>query len=316
MASPHLLSIVLITAAALSGQSDNSPPTGTGPFPAVMESDPGLPTHTVYRPRDLGTLGNQKLPVIAWGNGACVNIGNRFRWFLTEIASHGYVIIALGPIGPANFESSPMTNPPLPRPGQTTPTVDLSAPPDTRSEQLIDAVNWAIGENGRPSSRYYRKLDTRNIAIMGQSCGGVQAIAASADSRVKLTVAWNSGLVPTPSMGMEDISKDALKKLHAPIAYITGDQANDVAFPNAADDFERINNVPVFRAWRDGLPHIGTYRDPNGGELGKIAVALLDWKLKGDAPGGKMFSGKDCGLCKDPRWHVSSKRFDEQSSMK
>ena len=26
---------------------------GTGPFPAVMEQDPGLPTHTIYRPKDL-----------------------------------------------------------------------------------------------------------------------------------------------------------------------------------------------------------------------------------------------------------------------
>jgi dienelactone hydrolase len=306
----RLLCACLIAAAALQGQASDSGPIGTGPYPAVMESDPGLPTHTIYRPRDVNATGTQKLPVIAWGNGACVNVGNRFRSFLTEIASHGYLIVALGPVGPASFEAAPMTNPPVARPGQETPTVDLSAPPDTRSEQLIDALNWAIGENGRPTSRYYRKLDTRNIAIMGQSCGGVQAIAASADSRVKLTVAWNSGLLTRPSTGMENISKDALLKLHAPIFYITGDQANDVAFPNAADDFERIQNVPVFRAWRDGLPHIGTYRDPNGGELGKIAVALLDWKLKGDAAAGKTFSGKNCGLCSDSRWHVSSKRFE------
>src|SRR5256885_3784885 len=29
---------------------------GTGPFPALMEQDRGLPTHTVYRPRDIAKL--------------------------------------------------------------------------------------------------------------------------------------------------------------------------------------------------------------------------------------------------------------------
>ncbi len=55
---------------------------------------------------------------------------------------------------------------------------------------------------------------------MGQSSGGVQAIEASADPRVTLPLAWNSGLFQKPSVAMENISKDALKKLHAPIAYV------------------------------------------------------------------------------------------------
>jgi hypothetical protein len=48
-----------------------------------MESDPGLATHTIYRPADLGALGDYKLPIVVWGNGACANAGKRFRWFLT-----------------------------------------------------------------------------------------------------------------------------------------------------------------------------------------------------------------------------------------
>ena len=45
---------------------------------------------------------------------------------------------------------------------------------------------------------------------------------------------------------MENIGKDALKKLHAPIAYTTADPPNDIAYPNAADDFECIQNVPAY----------------------------------------------------------------------
>jgi hypothetical protein len=29
---------------------------GTGPFPAMKEEDPGLPDHTVYRPKDLAAV--------------------------------------------------------------------------------------------------------------------------------------------------------------------------------------------------------------------------------------------------------------------
>ena len=36
--------------------------------------------------------------MVLWGNGACANGGDRFRWFLSDIASYGYLVIAIGPI--------------------------------------------------------------------------------------------------------------------------------------------------------------------------------------------------------------------------
>jgi hypothetical protein len=309
-------------------------PMGTGPFPAIMEQDPGLPTHTEYRPADLAALGSQKLPIIAWGNGGCFNDGGGFRNFLTEIASYGFLAVAVGPIRPAGWARAIMPPmppgaggqpgaPPLPpapppggaQPGGAQPRV---LPPDasSKSSQLIDAINWAIAENSRKGSRYYGRLDTTHIAVMGQSCGGLQAIAVSADPRVTLTVIWNSGLFATPPTlppgvpPMENITKDALNKLHAPIFYFTGDQANDIAYANGMDDFNRIDKVPAFHAYKDGLPHIATYFQPNGGEMGKIAVALLTWQFKGDSEAAKMFVGPDCTLCRDPKWHVLKKQMN------
>ena len=105
------------------------------------------------------------------------------------------------------------------------------------------------------------------------------------------------------------MTKDDLKLVHTPIAYIGGD-AQDVSFPNANDDFEKIQNVPVFRGWERGIPHLGTYRDPNGGEFSGVAVAWLNWQLKGDTQAALMFKGKDCGLCVNPKWVVSSKKIN------
>src|SRR5579872_2972610 len=80
------------------GGAPPRPTTGSGPFKAVMEMDAGLPDHTVYRPEDLSALNGATLPLVVWGNGACVNAGNSFSNFLTDISSYGFVAVALGPI--------------------------------------------------------------------------------------------------------------------------------------------------------------------------------------------------------------------------
>jgi hypothetical protein len=199
--------------------------------------------------------------------------------------------------------------------GAAAPTARAGGPPPgpaTKFVQLTEALDWAFAENARRGSKYFGRLDTTNVGVMGQSCGGVQAIAASADPRVTMTVAWNSGLVSQSTPLMEDVSKDVLARLHAPIAYFTGGPG-DVAFPNGADDFKRLaahGKIPVIQAYKDGLPHNGTYREANGGELGVIAVNYLAWRLKGDDKAGMMFTGTNCGLCTMPGWHVNKSKID------
>lgn len=280
-------------------------PLGSGPHKAVMEVDPGLKTHTVYRPQDLAKV-KEQLPIVVWGNGACVNTGNRFRWFLSEVASYGYLVIAVGPIGPSSVETTA-----APAPGAAPAPAPTSIPPPaTHTRQLIAAIDWALAENERPASRYYHRLDRSKIAVMGQSCGGIQAIEASADPRVTTTMVWNSGLLDTPTemAGGKPMTKEDLKRLHGATAYISGDQS-DIAFANANDDFARLDHVPVFRGYERGVPHMGTYHEPNGGEFGGVAVAWLNWRLKGDAKAARMFLGEACGLCVNPRWVARSKNL-------
>src|SRR5512141_147579 len=57
-------------------------PLGSGPYKAIMSQDEGLPEQVAYYPADLTTLGGKPLPIVVWGNGACINAGNRFRQFL------------------------------------------------------------------------------------------------------------------------------------------------------------------------------------------------------------------------------------------
>src|SRR5215213_4120273 len=130
---------------------------GTGPNKALMTSDESLSTHTVFRPKELGALGQTvKLPIIAWGNGACANSPWEHINFLSEIASYGYLVVAIGPM-PAEGQRG--------GPGGT-----------TKSSLMTDAINWAIAQNSDATSPYYGKLDVTKIAVAGMSCGGLQTL--------------------------------------------------------------------------------------------------------------------------------------------
>jgi dienelactone hydrolase len=312
-------------------------PLGTGPFKAIMEVDPTLAKHTVYRPNDISSVGSAKLPIMAWGNGACSANGNSFRVFLTEIASYGYLIIAIGPIGPDKAQFPPTMEPnrgaaPAGARGAGTPEGrapqegaaggrgpakpavgrGVTSTPPTTTAQLIEAIDWAIAENSRQGSRYYGKLDTTKIAVAGMSCGGVQAIEASVDPRIKTTIVANSGLITEPTMmtgSGKPVPKESLNLMHAPVLYMSGDES-DIAFANANDDFEKINHIPVFRAYQKGVSHGGTYHSADGGTFGKVALAWLNWQLKSDKEAAKMFQGDKCSLCADPQWVTRKKKID------
>ena len=69
-------------------------PQGTGPHRVVRLIEPDFTEHTIYRPADLRRAG--RLPVIAFANGACRNTSTEYAAFLSELASHGYLVVAVG----------------------------------------------------------------------------------------------------------------------------------------------------------------------------------------------------------------------------
>lgn len=274
---------------------DGVPATsGSGPFPAVMEVDPGLPNHVVYRPRDLGALDDRKLGILIWGNGGCTNDGASAQLHLTEIASHGYFAVAPGRIlsGPAKAPGSP-----APTPMTTTAT------------DMIRALDWVIAENEREDSPYFGRIDPHAVAFSGHSCGGILAIQISNDPRVRTLIIHNSGVFPNrPERPTLITDKAWLQdRLHSPILYVIGNET-DVGHPVAVDDFAKISDVPVFLGELD-VGHDGTFREPNGGLAAQAAVAWLEWRLRDDRRAARQFVGADCGLCRHSAWKVRRKGF-------
>lgn len=262
---------------------------GTGPYSAIMLTETTLPTHTVFRPKNLKTFGKSaKLPIIVWGNGACANSPWEHVNFLSEVSSYGFLVVAIGPM-PKNGSKGE---------GKST------------SSQLTDAIDWAISQNSNRKSLYYNKIDVNKIAVSGMSCGGLQTLEVASDPRVSTVVVCNSGIFNTPGNGisnMPNLTKDNLKKIHSPTLYILGGE-KDIAYNNGMDDYQKINHVPVFVANMD-VGHAGTYSKSHGGEFAKVATAWYKWQLKDDVDAGKMFQGKPAGLASNPNWKVQKKNM-------
>jgi dienelactone hydrolase len=279
------------------------PYAGSGPYPAVRDEPASLPTHTVYRPADLSNT--PRLPVLLWANGGCRNTSVEFTRFLGELASHGYLVIAIGrsdvpflvihgSIAAVADEKDANGNPLI-----------ISDP-----AVLIKGLEWAISENSRKDSVLYGRVDTSKVATIGQSCGGPQAFRAAKDPRITTVVALNSSFPTQAAPGMVGVAKDGwtAEKLAIAAAIFTGGPA-DSGFSGAEQCYKALSSaLPVLKASLNTVGHTGAYAMPDL-RWSSAVLAWLDWQLKGDGQAVEMFAGPDCALCKDPDWWIDTRNI-------
>jgi hypothetical protein len=175
---------------------------GTGSYKAIAVSNSSISTHTIYRPKDLSAFGDRaKLPILAWGNGGCANSNAAHQNYLSEIASHGYLVVAIGPMQAGGGRGA--RGGAAGGGGAAAPDAGAApaGPPLPTGGTLLEAINWASAQNANPQSPYYRKLDASKIAVFGHSCGGLQALEISPDPRVKTTLVVDSGILNSPGAG-------------------------------------------------------------------------------------------------------------------
>jgi dienelactone hydrolase len=283
---------------------------GSGPYKAVMTDDESLPGFTIYRPGDIQSASKVEgaLPVVLFGNGGCYRSSQPYAKFLTEIASHGYILMA---VGEWRIEHDPDEAKvwELDDEKSTLKTNDAKSLVNT-------ALNWLEKENQRAGSEFYQTVNTHNVAAMGYSCGGIQALIMGTlgDKRIKTVVGMNTGafIDGGPLNGM--ITKDDLQKLTTPIIYMLGGEKDDAA-PNGRDDFKRINHVPVVLATYPSVGHTATYQDHQGGAFGQMARTWLDYQLKGKKQYENLFRYSDKGNDFEG-WEITQKGFDKMQTMR
>jgi len=258
---------------------------GSGRFKAIAVREKTLTDFVVYHPVNMDmAMGREraKLPVLLFANGGCMDTSIGYENMLTDIASYGYVVVAIGELQMfAQHEKD-----------QHTP-----------SSMLKKAMDWICQQAADPASPYYNKVDVEKIAAAGHSCGGAQVLANAADPRLKTYLILNAGM---GKMKMADASPKSLKNLHGPILYLVGG-TSDVAWQNAQMDYKAIKKNPVVLADNTKSGHGGTYEQPNGGANARMVRSWLDWQLKGKTEHEALFLRGDLTGYDD--WTIMNKNF-------
>jgi dienelactone hydrolase len=297
----HTLRLLLLSTTLLVTAVEAADPAGSGPEAAIVYADAALPTHTIYRPGSL----DGSYPVVLWGNGSCVNSNFGYREFLAEVASHGFIVLAIGP-----YRDSPA-------PRQPRPDDPAEWPPfETHYSQMFDALDWITAEAARPDSAFYQRVAVDKVAAMGHSCGGLQTVRASVDPRIATALVLNSGMMPDGDQYMirHELERSILDRMHAPIAYFIGGET-DIAYVNAEVDWQELQarDLPAINANMD-VGHGATYNQPNGGPFAAGPLAWLKWQLKDDPQAQAMFVGDACGFCSGSDWTLR-RHFLDQSQL-
>ncbi|KAE9971716.1 hypothetical protein EG328_005445 [Venturia inaequalis] len=260
---------------------------GSGPFNARYSTDPSLPLHTIYAPKVV--VPGKKLPLLVWANGACATNGATFTNLLTELSSHGILIIATG---------SPKTPWGTPIPNYTSTLLSPTSSDKSRAIQLTEAIDWAF--RGAAEGKY-GSVDLDRVGAAGQSCGGVEAYSASVfEPRVRVVGIYNTGVV-------DPGRRWYLKEMKQGIGYFHGGEG-DFSYDYIEQDFREIPaTLPAIKLQLQA-GHMGTYFEPQGGKFGKASVAFWKWQLQGDETSKALFFNKSSSLYADG-WQIDTSHW-------
>lgn len=271
----------------------------------VREPAPGLEGYTVYRPADLSAVGGT-VPVLLWGNGACKTSNHQYWDILGAIAARGYVVVAYGAAGQVTFRETNTVTP-------------------SRMQKSID---WVVAQ--ARSQPGYELVDTTKIGVFGTSCGGLEALVAGADARVKSVAGLNTGFFDAgsaTSVAQGGYSVNDIAKLHTPTLFIGGGPS-DVAYRQTHSNFN-ASTVPTVLAENPAGGHSGLWAGlrytlsttdntvATGSTVDYIIteealegiVRWFDHTLNGSAVERSYFAGAGCGWCQVTGWTVQTKNF-------
>ncbi|MEV7807595.1 cellulose-binding domain-containing protein [Microbispora sp. NPDC088329] len=251
-------------------------------FPVTREGAYGTNRYTVFRPSNPSSVG-RPMPVLVFGNGACAHTnGSEVIQALTFIAARGFVVVDTASVdGASNGVQS----------GSPIPSL------------LTDGISWAERENSRAGSPLYQRLDLSKVATAGHSCGGLEALIAGQDRRVKSVVSLDSGLFADGSFGY---SRAELAKLHTPVMFLDGGPS-DIAYDNTRANYD-LTQVAAVLAEHPQAGHVGFITGSQMTDGMTTVVQFLDMTLNGNATARAYILGSS-GLAAKAPWTVRTKNF-------
>ena len=355
MSAKKLLALAAVLAAGIlcfaqTQQSQVIENGGTGPWKSVAIGDQSLPTHMIYRPADLKAYvaENGKIPVLLYANGACANNSLEMSRLLSEVASWGYIAIAIGPYMDMPDEAFynqwkgvvrgwyPETKPVaiMGNGERLTPyTEEELAAQAAEREAAQKAAAAAAKKNKKPvvtvePFRTYARQLLEALDWLTDQDGNeeseyyhlidldkVAAMGQSCGGAQVLGVAHDPRIKTCMifnsgigEMSMSGASKKSLANLHTPMLYINGGTA-DVAYNNANGDWGRIaDNIPVVKISTLDGHH-GTYYEAHAGAFAVVARMWMNWQLKGQVGDSALFMNDDYEKTFYPQWTFERKNW-------
>jgi dienelactone hydrolase len=268
---------------------EGAPKAEPGPYKVTIAPAFGTSKLKTFYPSNLDAFPKRDtMPVVIWGNGGCAVDNPKYDGFLSTIASHGFLVVTT--TGPAQAPGAPRQQ--------------------ATAEDLKAAIDWAEHESTRAGSPLNGKIDTKKVAVMGQSCGGILSVTLGGDPRVGTIGVFNSGVQAPGAPGANPSfpTTDALKKLHGPVLLINGHE-RDFMMARSKETYDAIATLPAFYGSRHGAGHTATAYHAGGGEFANVASNWVMWQFKGDKKASTMFVGDKCSLCTNTNWDTESKRL-------
>jgi len=324
---------------------------GSGPYKSIIIGDASLPTHTIYRPEKLDAYVNEngKIPVILYANGACANNNLEMSRLLNEVASQGYLVIAIGPFGDYSDDLFyaqwrgvvrgwyPETKPEIIMGNgeKLTPYTEKEiAKQEKEKAEAQAAAAKAAKKKGKkaepapePFHTYSRQLLEAMDWLTDQSIDPqseyyhmvdldkVAAMGQSCGGAMVLGVAHDPRIKTCLILnsGMGEMSMSGASKESFKHLHTPMLYLNggvaDVAFANANGDYGRIE---------DNIPvvkistldgHHGTYYESYGGRYASTVTKWLNWQFKAVTSDSALFLNDEYEAALYPDWTFERKNF-------
>ena len=255
-------------------------PAVAGPFATVMEENVGpqagvgvdggvAPQFTMFRPKDMAQ-GGLCHPVVTWGNGTGTT-PSIYKILLTQLASHGFVIIASNSLNVAQGTPAPM----------------------------VAGVTWVLDQNADPTSVLYQRIDTAHVGATGHSQGGFATTSAGSDSHI-VAIAPICG-----ASTQKNLHGPALLLCGGQDTTVPCDGMIQTAFngitnqPVMLGDFLAADHG----SWL-------SFRSGTLSPVETAVVAWMRVHLMGDTALRPRFYGASCTLCQDSAWKIQQKLMD------
>lgn len=323
---------------------------GTGPYKAEVVEDVSSPKFTTYRPQNLKSVVAKtgKLPIIVYANGGCANNNVEMRFLLSEVASHGYVAIAIGPYDEddVNAKWKDVLEYSYPEGKEVVMLANgeriLQKSPEeikAHQEQMRKQIEKMMKEQAEARAKagnkqqatpvqetYPRMLlealdwltdqnaDPKSDYYHCLDLDHVAAMGQSCGGAQVLGVAHDPRIKTCVMLntGIADMEMQGTTKeaLNSlhQPMFYLIGGPADVAFPNAQKDFDRIKDLPVVMM-NTKDGHSGTYYEKNGGSYAVAATKWLDWQLKSDVSKAAFFLDDAYLKYQYPDWTVVRKNF-------